>query len=436
MVQDNPPIDQVDYTTEQKLPAITVNTSPRLEEAPDFEHTFNQFPKLEAVSPEQHNELEQQLTPQQRIDNAFEITPKKRLVDQNNPTEWGITEAIRDHGGGSQQLESDLGDSIQQGSNRAPGKELYAEPIAAKPTTRDDLVDQNQSDLGKMIHDLRVKFMGDPEKWSTKEEVGNFINQAMSVMGGGVGATRVYANRPTGASFKINQNIDAIKTMLSEGKSFNDIAAEMGTTRQTLTTVLKKAGIEPTPVEGKLNAEGIQKIKDLVAEGKTVKEIAQELNVVPNSIYVKIRELGIKAPGLESIKIPNEGTFTERLSSKVATTLPNKTNLAVSDYPHMQREFLKALDKGIVSREGLAGELQISPYQVSRLADKFGLDFRMPVGKAKLTSSEEVPVNRNWTPERDKELLKHINNGLSYSEAGALLGLTRGQVAGRHSRIR
>lgn len=362
MVQDNPSIEQV-----------------KLEEAPDFEHTFSQFPKLEAVSPEQHTELEQ-LTPQQRIDNAFEITPKKRLVDQNNPTGWGLTEAIREHGGGSQQLESDISDNVQQGSNFPPGKELYAEPIGTKPT--------NYEQIRDMLHDLRVKFMGDPEKWSTKEEVGNFINQAMSVMGAGVR--------------------------------------------------MPKGGIVPSRPPGKLNAEGIQKIKDLVAEGKSVKEIAQELDVVPNSIYVKIREQGIRAPGLDSIKIPpNEGTFTERLSSKIATTLPNKNNLAAADYPHMQRQFLTTLDKGITTREGIAGELQISPYQVTQLAQRFGLDFKLPVGKAKPTVSEEVTTpNRNWTPERDSQLLRHINDGLSYSEAGALLGLTRGQVAGRRHRLK
>jgi DNA-binding CsgD family transcriptional regulator len=191
---------------------------------------------------------------------------------------------------------------------------------------------------------------------------------------------------------------------------------------------------------GKLNAEGVQKIKDLVAEGKSVKEIAKELNVIPNSVYVKIREQGIRAPGLESIKIPpaNEGTFTERLSSKISTELPSKNNLSAADYPHMQRQFLAALDKGITTREGIAGELQVSPYIVSRLADRFGLDFKLPVGKTPkpLGNNTNQSTPRNWTPERDRELLKHINDGLSYSEVGALLGLTRNQVAGRYNRIK
>lgn len=326
----------------------------------------------------------EELSPQQRIDNAFGEGPTPELKDQNAPYSWGMGEDLKDLGTSPDASDADW--------NKAYGTKRAGEfiPIQA---TRDDLVDQNQTKLANMIHDLRVKFMGDPEKWSTKEEVGNFINQAMSVMGAGVRMPKL-----PGMDIRISP-----------------------TNRPP----------------GKLNAEGIQKIKDLVAEGKNVKEIAQELDVVPNSIYVKIREQGIRAPGLESIKIPNEGTFTERLSNKISTTLPSKNNLAAADYPHMQKQFLTTLDKGITTREGIAGELQISPYQVTQLAQRFGLDFKLPIGKVKPTVSEEVSIpNRNWTPEKDKILLKHIYAGLSYTEAGALMGMTRGQIAGRLNRLK
>lgn len=207
MVQDNP-TEQVtpDYTTEQKLPAITVNTSPRLEEAPDFEHVFNQFPKLEPVTQDQHSELETahpklvaDVNEQNMFPKHYEgFTPSAKAMDyENQPHLYNeeATKFMEDRGARPGDTVSEKG-STDKSRYLGPDPKIHGgehnfAPVppalkSDKISSRDDLVDQNQSKLAEIIHDLRVKFMGDPEKWSTKEEVGNFINQAMSVMGAGI----------------------------------------------------------------------------------------------------------------------------------------------------------------------------------------------------------------------------------------------------------
>lgn len=113
----------------------------------------------------------------------------------------------------------------------------------AAVASRDDEVDANQTKLADMIHDLRVKFMGDPDKWSTKEEVGNFINQAMSVMGGG---------------FRINNkaplpNVTIKTPTIERWAKYEEMSAQGKTTKQ----ILKSTKLEPETVRDALGRDNL-----------------------------------------------------------------------------------------------------------------------------------------------------------------------------------
>jgi DNA-binding CsgD family transcriptional regulator len=208
------------------------------------------------------------------------------------------------------------------------------------------------------------------------------------------------------------ERLSTAKRMIEEGKSFNEIAKEFGISSSAASSKLRALGYEsPYSVtrRERWNDAGVARLKELAEQGLPSKDIGEVFGVDRSTILNKAKELGI------DIK---PSTAKRDYSSK------KEVPIATADFPHSQESFKKALAEGATTRREIADVMQISENLVTEVAKKVGYTF------------PGTKVGIEWTVDKDRKLLKLINDGLSYSEVGAILGLTRGQVAGRHSRIK
>lgn len=253
-----------------------------------------------------------ELTPQERINQAFGEGPTSELKDQNAPYRWGMGEDLKGLG--------TLPDASDAEWEKAYGTKDFHQQLASFQQRLDATPPEEAGALRKFLGSLNI--MPAPnkpqEEWSAKEHLGVILNQAMAGMGAGWrGAGTIAprnfkaafnkieppanANEPGGVpgiSRQINPTaaeeaalMDSWNNMVKESRKadLKVIEGGKGLTTETIPQLQQaqhRGPSEPVPPKTMTTPaiEQLAKYEELSSQGKTTKQIVKGTKLDPEQV--------------------------------------------------------------------------------------------------------------------------------------------------------
>lgn len=245
------------------------------------------------------------------------------------------------------------------------------------------------------VHDLRVKFTGEPDKWSGKEVVGDFLDKAMSVMGAGMRIPKVTLR--TGISERITSPAIKSSKGVFEGENHGIAYDKADAPQNYVDGYVTNKGRFVTREEAAGIAKGQEQV---LMEARQTEELHS----------------GELKPGYERSPAAKSAA-QEAFDAKVASG----KKIGAADYPHVQKEFLKAINEGVTGANELATRLRLSDAQVRAVA--------------KATDVNLNDFRTSWNEKNTQQLKDMISEGKTYAEIAKELGVSRGAVGGKVDRL-
>lgn len=196
---------------------------------------------------------------------------------------------------------------------------------ARKPSMGTQIADIANNTIGILGAPIlnQAQRMGDVYEhgidWNNPEEVKQISGGTLMDMAGLVGGPAGAAERGTvgalgGRAPRAREQIGKIRELIADGKTFAQVADELGITRSSISGIVRTEGIEVPPkraprgywLEG---GDGLKELRRQNEEGATVDQMAQHFGVSENTIWSRMSENGIelknsRTPGAKSGSAP------------------------------------------------------------------------------------------------------------------------------------